>query len=68
METIGVAGERCTTGWGAEHHSEGSVGGGLGPKEKQGAIVGEGERRRGGTCVEISFSMHVWALRQLGAS
>ena len=44
------------------------MGGGLGLKEKQGTIVGEGERRRGGTTIGISFSVHAWALGQWGAS
>ena len=35
-------------GWRVEHHSQGKLGGGLGPQEKQDATVGEGERRRGG--------------------
>ena len=39
-------GEWCTTGWGVECHSRGNPGESLGPQEKQGAIVGEGERRR----------------------
>lgn len=38
--------EQCAMLWGAEHHSQECVGGGLGPKEKQGAIAGKDERRR----------------------
>ena len=34
-------------GWGGEFHSRGKPGKGLDPQEGQGAIVGEGERRRG---------------------
>ena len=34
-------------GGGVEHHSRGNLGGSLGPQEKQGAIAGEGESRRG---------------------
>ena len=41
-------GEQCATGWGVEWHSRGNPGEGLGPQEKQGTIVGEDERRRGG--------------------
>ena len=41
-ETVGD----CATGWGAECHSQGNLGGGLGLQEKQGAILGEGKRRR----------------------
>ena len=42
-------------GWEVKHHSQGSVGGGLGPQEKQDTIVGEDERRRGGTATGISL-------------
>ena len=38
--------EWCAMGWGVEYHSRGNPGGGLGPQDKQGAIVGEGESRR----------------------
>ena len=38
-----------------EYHSRGNLGGGLIPKEKQGTIVGEGKRRRGGTTIGISL-------------
>ena len=34
-------------GWGVEHQSRGNTGESLDLQEKQGAIVGEGERRRG---------------------
>ena len=34
-------------GWGEEHHNLGKLGGGLGPQEKQGTIVGEDKRKRG---------------------
>ena len=51
--------EWCTTGWGVTHHKQESLGGGLGPQENQDAIqVGEGERRRSGTNIGISFSEH----------
>ena len=40
------------------HHRLGSVKRGLGPWEKQSTIVGEGERRRGGTDIGIPFSVH----------
>ena len=36
------------SGWGVERHSREILGEGLGWQEKQGAIVGEGKRRRGG--------------------
>ena len=39
--SVPQAGEKNTT-------AEETLGGGLGQQEKQGAIVGEGERRRGG--------------------
>lgn len=39
------AGKHCAVGWGVERHDRGNLGGHLGPQEKQGAIVGEGERR-----------------------
>ena len=42
--------------------------GGLSPQEKQGAIFGEGKRRRGRTTIGISFSVHMWALGPWGAS
>ena len=48
VETAWGAREWCAMGLGAEHHSQGNLEGGLGPQEKQGAIVGEGKRRRGG--------------------
>ena len=35
-------------GWGVECHGRGNPGEGLDLQERQGAIVGEGERRRGG--------------------
>ena len=38
---------RSTVPWqGVAHHSRGNLGEGLGPLEKQGTIVGEGESRR----------------------
>ena len=49
--------ERYAMGWGVEGHGRGNWGEGLGPQEKQGAIVGEGERRRGGTTTGISLCM-----------
>ena len=52
-------------GEGVGHHSQGDLGGGLGPQEKQGAIAGEGERR--GT-IGISLPAHTWTLRGWGAS
>ena len=53
-------------GWGAECHSRRNPAGGLGMKEKQGAIVGEGERRRGGLPQE--FPVHEQAFRGRGTS
>jgi len=41
-----------------EHQSQGSRGGGQGPQEKQGIIVGKGE-----ITIGISFSAHMRALR-----
>ena len=41
------AGQWCATGLGVEHHGGGNLGGGVGPQEKQGAIGGEVEMRRG---------------------
>ena len=55
-------------GWGAEHHSQGNPGGGLGLQKKQGAIVGEGERQGVQTDIGISFPAHVWDLRGWDAS
>ena len=40
-------GEQCAMGWGVECQGRGKLGEGLGPQEKQGAIVGKGRRRRG---------------------
>ena len=42
--------------WAEVHHNQGSAGGGLGPQEKQGAIVGEDKRRRVGINIGTSFS------------
>ena len=50
--------EQCTTAWGAEHHSWGSVGGGLGLQKKEVITAGKGEKRRGRTTIGISFSVH----------
>ena len=36
-----LVGEWCALGWGVECHGRGNPGEGLGPQEKQGAIVGE---------------------------
>ena len=42
-----------------EHHSQGSPGGGLGPQERQGAIVREHKRSRGGPPQKyLSLHMH----------
>ena len=58
VEKTLVAREQCTIGWGAECHSqEASVRGGLGPQEKQGAIVWEGVRERGVATIGIFFSL-----------
>ena len=46
--TVPWAGEWCAVGLGVECHGRGNTGEGPGLQEKQGAIVGEGERRRGG--------------------
>ena len=45
-----------------EHHSQGSEEGVLGLQEKQGTIIGEGERRRDRTNIEISFSVNAQAM------
>ena len=42
------AGEWCATVWGVEHSIRGNPGEDLGLQERKGAIVREGERRRGG--------------------
>ena len=42
------AGEECALGWGVEFPDRENLEGGLGP-QKQGTIVGEVERRRGGS-------------------
>ena len=42
------AGEQCAMDWVVECHCIGNLGGGLGPQEKQVAIVEEGKRRRSG--------------------
>ena len=47
VEIAWGAREGCATGWGLEHHSQGNWWGRLGLQEKQGSIVGEGERKRG---------------------
>ena len=39
-------------------HNQESVGGGLGPPEKQGTIAEEGERKGSRTTTGTSFSMH----------
>ena len=48
VETASGAREQCAMCWEAECHSQGSLGGGLGLQEKQGAIIGKCNRRRGG--------------------
>ena len=48
-------------------HSKGNAGGSLGMSEKQGSVVGKWERRRGGTAIGISLSVHMWALGWQGA-
>ena len=40
-------GEQYPTGCGGEHHGRRNVGEGSNPQERQGAIAGEGEKRRG---------------------
>ena len=41
-------GEQCATDLEVEHNGRGNLGKGLNLQERQSAIVGEGERRRGG--------------------
>ena len=48
VEVAWGARQQCAMGWGVECHSQGNPGGGLGPQEKQGTIVGKGKRRRVG--------------------
>ena len=48
-------------GQGVECHSQGNPGGGLGQQEKQGAIVGEGKRRKGRPPQEF-LSLHMCGL------
>ena len=57
------AGEPNARGRGMERHRQGNREGGLGLQEKQGAIVGEGEKRRG-RLPHNSFSLHThtWTL------
>ena len=45
-----------------------SAAGGLGLPEKQGTIVGECERRGGGTAIETCFSVDMQPLRCQGTS
>ena len=54
------------TGWGAECHSRVNPGGGLGPLEKQGSIVEEGERRKDGP-QKKSLSLCMCRLSEGGA-
>ena len=51
------AGKWYTMGWVVEHHGRGNPGEGPGLQERQGAIVGKGERRRGQT--DIGNSPHL---------
>ena len=44
------------------------MGGKLDIQEKQGTIVVEGERRKGGATIGISLSEHAWALGQQGTT
>ena len=48
--------EQCATGLGVERHRGGNPGEGLGLQEKQGSIVEEGERRRGGASEESPWA------------
>ena len=66
LETAGGARKQCATAWGAENQRRGNLGRGLGSQEKQGATAGDGDKRRGGTAIGISFSEHVQVLRQQG--
>ena len=40
--------EWCAMGWGVEQCGRGNLGEGLGMQERQGEIIVEGKRRRGG--------------------
>ena len=64
VKTAGGAMEWCATGQGVESHSHGSMGGGMGPQEKQGAIVRKGERRMGRSTIRVSIPVYPQALRQ----
>ena len=55
-----------TTDWKTKCCSQGNLGGGLGPQEKQGSIVGEGERRRDRLPQEY-LSLHTSRLSEGGA-
>lgn len=59
------AGEQCATGWGVDRHGRGNPGESLVLQRKQGAIVGEGgrRRRRGRAAIGISLRMRWRALR-----
>ena len=61
-------GSQGTMGWGVECPLLGKPGGGLVLQEKQGAIVGEGERRRVGITIGISLPGHAWAPGWQGTS
>lgn len=63
--SVSGAGEQCDTGWGVELHGRGNPGGDLGP-QKQGTIVGEGER--GEEDSHRNLPAHILALRGLGTS
>ena len=61
------AGERCAISRGAECHSRGKPGGGLGPQNKQGTIFGEGKRRKGRPSIGIYFP-HMYGISEGGGS
>ena len=67
LRNVPWAGERCAMSWGAEHPSRGILGGGLGPQEKQGAIVGEGEGGGAGLHRNL-LRMRAWPLGGWGPS
>ena len=50
-------GEWCAKGWGVEYYSRGNKGGGLGPQEKQGTTVGEGDEEEE-TAIGIFLCTH----------
>ena len=55
-------------GWGLESPNRGNLAEDLDPQEREGAIVGEDKRKRGGTTIGTCFSAHPQTLEQKGTS